>query len=228
MAVATFTRLSQRIPPIDYTCEGCEKKFKARQDSARRFCSRKCYQKWSHNRGWIEKDCERCGKRFGVWRSKDTRFGRRKYCSKTCYWLRLVGNKYVKDAMKRRWSWRFARCVECKTTSVPHYSKGRCRNCDSRMRARKKRGSWKKACLICGEYRVIDTAHIVPRVLIGERWDKWLVLYLCPTHHKLYDTGRLHVREWRRIESRVRAALARLRTEGRDARLLGRRVILGA
>lgn len=209
----TFTKVSQRIPPIDYNCERCKEKFSSkRKDGSHRFCSRKCYTSWKHEGGWLELVCEGCGAEFGAWKSRSE--GERKYCSKKCYWNRLHGNKRVREAMGRRWSWAHEECVECGTTEKPHYAKGRCVNCDSRMRARVSRGSWQKGCQICEEHRAIDTCHIVPRQIIGERWDAWMVLYLCPTHHKLYDTGRLNKMEWRKIESRVRIALERFRSEG--------------
>jgi hypothetical protein len=54
-------------------------------------------------------------------------------------------------------------------------------------------------CEVCGENRVVDVSHIIPRRLKGsERIDN--VLFLCPTHHRLFDTCMLSEEEWNKIE----------------------------
>jgi hypothetical protein len=58
-------------------------------------------------------------------------------------------------------------------------------------------------CQICGENRVTDLCHIVPKVLGGSRKiDN--VLLLCPTHHALVDRGMLTREEWDRIDWSVK------------------------
>lgn len=55
------------------------------------------------------------------------------------------------------------------------------------------------SCEICGENRTIDKCHIVPRRLKGADHDK-NYLYLCPTHHRLFDRFMLSKDEWCRID----------------------------
>ena len=53
-------------------------------------------------------------------------------------------------------------------------------------------------CEICGENRSIDKCHIVPSKLGGLKEDENL-LYLCPTHHRLFDRFMLSKAEWATI-----------------------------
>ncbi|EHH2475076.1 HNH endonuclease [Vibrio vulnificus] len=54
-------------------------------------------------------------------------------------------------------------------------------------------------CEICGENRSIDKCHIIPDKLGGLRDDSNLV-YLCPTHHRLFDRFLLSQEEWVKID----------------------------
>lgn len=49
-------------------------------------------------------------------------------------------------------------------------------------------------CCICGENRVVDAAHLVPAVEGGSGMEDNIVP-LCPTHHRLYDRGKLSEEE---------------------------------
>jgi len=54
-------------------------------------------------------------------------------------------------------------------------------------------------CEICGENRVIDACHIIPRRAQGSRaYDN--ILFLCPTHHRLLDACMLSREEWGKID----------------------------
>lgn len=45
-------------------------------------------------------------------------------------------------------------------------------------------------CVICGEKRVVDAAHLVPRK--GGGWGMISnIIPMCPTHHRCYDSGLL-------------------------------------
>lgn len=66
-------------------------------------------------------------------------------------------------------------------------------------------GSLGKSCQICGENRVIDVAHIIPRRFNGNGAPGNL-LYLCPTHHVLFDRQRLTEDEYNKIREQVYAA----------------------
>ena len=54
------------------------------------------------------------------------------------------------------------------------------------------------ACEICGENRTIDCCHIIPARFGGE-FNEENILYLCPTHHRLFDRGKLTLEEIKKI-----------------------------
>lgn len=53
-------------------------------------------------------------------------------------------------------------------------------------------------CEICGENRAIDQCHIIPSAL-GGKLEADNLLYLCPTHHRLFDNTMLSHQEWDKI-----------------------------
>lgn len=113
----------------------------------------------------------------------------RKYCGRRCYYASQFGVTKSRDGAMG-WSRKHERCIDCGTTERRHYGGGRCGRCYDKRLARIKRGTLGAACIICGEDRAVDAAHLVPRAEIGERWDEWLTVTLCPTHHKVFDMGR--------------------------------------
>ncbi len=54
-------------------------------------------------------------------------------------------------------------------------------------------------CTICGEKRVINRCHIIPRENGGSNSEDNMI-YLCPTHHFLFDQGRLSEEEFNKID----------------------------
>lgn len=54
-------------------------------------------------------------------------------------------------------------------------------------------------CEICEENRVIDVCHIIPKRLNGTQ-DIDNVLFLCPTHHRLFDACMLTKEEWKKVD----------------------------
>jgi len=54
-------------------------------------------------------------------------------------------------------------------------------------------------CEVCGENRSIDKCHIIPAKLGGAKKDPNLI-YLCPTHHRLFDRFMLSKSEWAQID----------------------------
>lgn len=53
--------------------------------------------------------------------------------------------------------------------------------------------AWRKRnrppfCIVCGEKRVVDWAHLIPRK-DGGPFAPWNFVPLCPTHHRCYDSG---------------------------------------
>lgn len=56
-----------------------------------------------------------------------------------------------------------------------------------------------KPCEICGEKRVSHFCHIIPYSEGGPS-DESNFLFLCPTHHHLFDHHRLSKNEWEKID----------------------------
>jgi len=63
------------------------------------------------------------------------------------------------------------------------------------------------ACQICGERRALDFAHIKP-ASEGGPTTKENCLVLCPTHHRVYDSGQMTEEEFSQVLPKVRAAEA--------------------
>lgn len=62
-------------------------------------------------------------------------------------------------------------------------------------------------CEICGEKRITNYCHIVPRMMGGPSVEE-NYLYLCPTHHHLFDGSRLSPEEWAKIDFSSKSASA--------------------
>jgi hypothetical protein len=54
-------------------------------------------------------------------------------------------------------------------------------------------------CEVCGESRLIHMSHIIPRRLRGSNGIN-NILFLCPTHHRLFDNCMLSREEWEKID----------------------------
>jgi len=63
-------------------------------------------------------------------------------------------------------------------------------------------------CEICGEKRITNYCHIVPRMIGGPSAEE-NYLYLCPTHHHLFDGKRLSEEEWAKIDFSSKSESAR-------------------
>lgn len=63
-------------------------------------------------------------------------------------------------------------------------------------------------CEICGENRISDFCHIVPRSEGGPN-DERNYVYLCPNHHHLFDNNRLSEKEWGKIDFSKKLEVAR-------------------
>jgi len=67
-------------------------------------------------------------------------------------------------------------------------------------------------CEVCGENRVVDVCHIIPRRLNGgQKIDN--VLFLCPTHHRLFDSCMMSKEEWDKIDWTRKARKAQVYAE---------------
>jgi hypothetical protein len=53
-------------------------------------------------------------------------------------------------------------------------------------------------CEICGENRAVDKCHIIPSFL-GGLLQAGNIIFLCPTHHRLFDNTMLSEEEWNKI-----------------------------
>jgi predicted restriction endonuclease len=60
-------------------------------------------------------------------------------------------------------------------------------------------------CLICGETRAVDWAHIIPHSKRGPV-ATWNLFPLCPTHHRIFDTHLLTPEELSIIQSYIDTA----------------------
>lgn len=58
---------------------------------------------------------------------------------------------------------------------------------------------YSESCQICGEKRITNQCHVVPRMR-GGPGDEGNILILCPTHHFLFDHARLGPEEFQTID----------------------------
>jgi hypothetical protein len=63
-------------------------------------------------------------------------------------------------------------------------------------------------CYICGETRVSEYCHIIPRQIGGSNLSTNIV-YLCPTHHSCFDKGVLTKAEFEALDLRGKSELAK-------------------
>lgn len=63
-------------------------------------------------------------------------------------------------------------------------------------------------CEICGENRISNFSHIIPRSEGGSD-DPGNYVYLCPTHHHLFDHNRLSKEEWAKLDFSKKMKAAR-------------------
>jgi len=59
--------------------------------------------------------------------------------------------------------------------------------------------SYGKPCQICGERRVYNICHVIPREESGPK-GSGNIIFLCPTHHFLFDHARLSKEEFEKID----------------------------
>lgn len=63
-------------------------------------------------------------------------------------------------------------------------------------------------CLICGEKRVSEYCHIIPKQIGGSNRST-NIIYLCPTHHSCFDKGVLTKAEFDALDLRGKSDLAK-------------------
>lgn len=64
-------------------------------------------------------------------------------------------------------------------------------------------------CQICGENRVAEVCHIIPSRIGGTlKIDN--TLFLCPTHHSLFDRGMVSRDEWNKIDWSIKSKKSQL------------------
>ena len=61
-------------------------------------------------------------------------------------------------------------------------------------------------CLICKESRATEMCHIVPVNKNGDS-SPYNIMVLCPTHHYLFDQGKLNDREFDKVRDKFHMAL---------------------
>lgn len=52
-----------------------------------------------------------------------------------------------------------------------------------------------RSCAVCGDRRVLNIAHIIPRAANGPD-EEWNLMRLCANHHYLFDNSKLTRQEW--------------------------------
>lgn len=98
--------------------------------------------------------------------------------------------------------WRWANSIHFsfkdfkKTLSLPKSSNGQ----KHRLKM-----SLSRRCEICGYYRFVEVAHIVPS-REGGKVVEGNVISLCPNHHRLFDQELLTFQEYKKIEPLIRKA----------------------
>jgi len=65
-----------------------------------------------------------------------------------------------------------------------------------------------KACEVCGNTRVLNIAHIIPRE-DGGKDEEWNFMRLCANHHYLFDQGKLTKEEWDKIDWKKKNSIVR-------------------
>jgi len=74
------------------------------------------------------------------------------------------------------------------------------------------------SCEICGDTRVLNIAHIIPRSDGGPD-EEWNLMRLCANHHYLFDEHKLSQEEWARIDWTSKDKRARKYIESHQLRM---------
>ena len=207
-----FRKLNHVTCKEVFTCFQCGKSFTSYVYQPRIFCSMSCYatfrrdypgdwRKPGSKKVTHEKICLACGLGF------TTKRKHAKYCSRACF----LGTDKWKTASCRKgtkWSCLYDSCKRCGRSDVPHHGRGLCQQCRSRIKRRKERGTYNKACAVCGETRSTNRSHIVPKCKGGTD-AKWNILFLCATHHSCFDCNELSDKEFLSIADKVHTAFKR-------------------
>ena len=95
-------------------CKYCDKEFKSKPAGNRKFCSRKCYRKYTCKEnhpmwkgGQLTRNCMICGKEFkfdrgDIIREKGKNI--RQFCSPKCHHIWMKGNKVFSGVNNPRWN----------------------------------------------------------------------------------------------------------------------------
>ena len=166
----------------------------------------------------LQKDCKTCGDSFDV---IESRADSAKFCSRECY---HEGQRIGETShSKRRVEYVKVECVSCgDTIEKPPSRANRSERqfCDQncylewnksyqkkesgrRQRIRDKESS---DCEVCGFSRYVEMAHIIP-ASDGGTYHKNNILFLCPNHHRLLDSGKMSGDEFLKIEDKIRLSI---------------------
>ena len=159
-------------------------------------------------RPFLNESCEGCGKPFRSWHNNA------RYCSNTCSvranpkpqnqkkypitseLLEEVDNETADLESPQK---ELAFSLGCTVATVSYAAKRLGYSWRQRRNSRGEYGPTTEVeqryareigCVVCGENRVTDAAHLIPRKRGGVRAVSNIVP-LCPTHHRLYDRGKL-------------------------------------
>jgi len=95
-------------------------------------------------------------------------------------------------------SWVGAKIIEAETgVKIPLHAKALSHLDVQQILARS--GTPHPPCDICGEERITDYCHVLPRMMGGTSVPE-NIISLCPTHHFLFDSVRLSKEEWDKLD----------------------------
>ncbi len=198
-------------------CTICKKEFDCLVRYTGKYCSHKCqtqslkgrikskYQKKKISQGI--KNSKKFYEYHGIILTKEKN---RRIC-KECKLLKKLEDFREFYNVKSGRYYRIYRCRKCDTKRIYQYRKDHPEWTKEQMAKNYK--SWRakvtgSKCQICGEDRVVDVAHIIPRNGQGRRHLEPLdrILGLCPNHHRLFDQDKLTIEEFQKIKQRVEMA----------------------
>ena|SRR3990167_261883 len=116
--------------------------------------------------------------------------------SKNYFWQKSYKFTHRKQINSYQRKWNKANPSSVKTSRKKWISKNRNKNRQYLATWRKKHRA--KFCLICGEDRICEWAHIIPISKKGPT-TPWNLIPLCPTHHRCFDFNLLNEEEIKNI-----------------------------
>lgn len=197
-------------------CEGCGEPFTSYARTQRRFCSIACrFIAKARDDTHLPKPCLGCGHDFR--KGSPSKTAKAQFCSQQCY-------AHYRSQLRGRIEKPCARCGTIMILMPCHADRQFCsQRCNTTTIASKRivnpprladrhrlawhaRRAFPLACMICGWTDHVEACHIIA---VSQQGPNELdnIVMLCPNHHKMFDGGRLTVRQVRAAKKRALAAL---------------------